>query len=63
VDTLGVARAGARLRSRDQPLDPRDIFLRDDFGDLFELANFGPREWLVAPAAGRMYLVRNSIYT
>jgi hypothetical protein len=38
------------------------FFLRDDFGDLFELANFGPREWVVAPAAGHMYLVRNSIY-
>jgi len=38
------------------------FFLRDDFGDLFEFANFGQREWLVAPAAGRMYLVRNSIY-
>src|SRR5262249_35005237 len=39
-----------------------NFFVLDDFGDLFELANFGPREWVVAPAAGHLELVRNSIY-
>src|SRR5262249_14675028 len=39
-----------------------NFFVLDDFGDLFELANFGPREWVVAPAAGHLELVRNPIY-
>jgi hypothetical protein len=37
-------------------------FHDDDFLHLFQLANFGPREFITAPYAGHMYLVRNSVF-
>jgi len=40
----------------------RVYFHDDDFLHLFQIANFGPREFITAPNAGHMYLVRNSIF-
>ncbi len=38
-----------------------NYFLPDDFGSFYEVANFGPREFLVAPAAGHMLLARHAV--
>lgn len=35
-------------------------FLADDFANLVEVANFGPREFIPAPASGHLCIVRNS---
>ncbi len=37
-----------------------NYFLPDDFGSFYEVANFGPREFLVAPAAGHMLVARHA---
>src|SRR5262249_31252376 len=37
-------------------------FHDDDFLHLFQLVNYGPREFITAPYAGHMYLVRNSVF-
>ena len=37
------------------------FFFADDFGDFFALANFGPRTFITTPAAGHMYVLRNSL--
>jgi hypothetical protein len=37
-------------------------FHDDDFLHLFQLMNFGPREFITAPYAGHMHLVRNSVF-
>jgi hypothetical protein len=37
-------------------------FHDDDFLHLFQLANYGPREFITAPYGGHMYLVRNSVF-
>jgi hypothetical protein len=39
-----------------------NYFYADDFTHLFELASFGPWEFLTAPNAGHMYLVRNAVF-
>jgi hypothetical protein len=39
-----------------------NYFYADDFAHLFELASFGPRDFLIAPNAGHMYLVRNAVF-
>jgi hypothetical protein len=40
----------------------RVYFHDDDFLHLFQITNFGPLEFITAPNAGHMYLVRNSIF-
>ena len=40
----------------------RVYFHDDDFLHLYQIANFGPREFITAPNAGHMYLVRNTIF-
>lgn len=37
-------------------------FYADDFAHLFEIASFGPWDFLTAPYAGHMYLVRNAVF-
>jgi len=39
-----------------------NYFHADDFSHLLELAAFGPRDFLIAPNAGHMYLVRNAAF-
>jgi hypothetical protein len=39
-----------------------NYFYADDFANLVELANYGPRDFLTAPAAGHMYIVRNAVF-
>jgi hypothetical protein len=38
-----------------------NYFALDDFGSFYEIANFGPWDFIGETAAGHMYLVRNSI--
>jgi len=40
----------------------RVYFHDDDFLHLFQIANFGPLEFITTPNAGHMYLVRNSVF-
>jgi len=40
----------------------RVYFHDDDFLHLFQIANFGPGEFITAPYSGHMYLVRNSVF-
>jgi hypothetical protein len=39
-----------------------NYFHADDFSHLLELAAFGPRDFILAPNAGHMYLVRNAAF-
>jgi hypothetical protein len=39
-----------------------NYFYADDFGNLVELAEHGPGSFVTAPAAGHMYIVRNTIF-
>ena len=39
-----------------------NYFYADDFDHLLELATFGPRDFILAPNAGHMYLVRNAVF-
>lgn len=40
----------------------RNGFYADDYLHLFELASFGPGEFVVSPYGGHMYLVRNAVF-
>ena len=40
----------------------RSFFFQDDFANLFELANFGLKDFVTAPASGHMYMVRNTVF-
>ena len=40
----------------------RNDFFADDYLHLFELANFGPVDFIVSPYAGQMYLARNAVF-
>jgi len=62
VRTLGYASVAA-LGSLLASLQLLGVYLHDDdFLHLFRLTDFGPGEFIIAPYAGHMLLVRNSVF-
>lgn len=56
---LAVAAVGAGIAAA--PI-LGNYFYQDDFGNFYEVANFGLRDFLVGTAAGHMYVVRNALF-